>query len=81
MILFINQSTVKRVSPVSVDDLERAFSCPAFDGLFPNPEDCHTFYYCVGGEAILEVRVMVVCNSISFCLYTVTFIYRELDLP
>jgi len=54
-----------------ISDLEGAFSCPVIDGLFPNPEDCHTFYYCVGGEAILEVRIISVLNLFEFYLYKI----------
>lgn len=32
------------------------FVCPSDNGLYPNPEDCKTFYQCTGGKPYLKVR-------------------------
>ena len=32
------------------------FVCPSENGLYPNPDDCKTFYQCTGGKPYLKVR-------------------------
>jgi hypothetical protein len=34
------------------------FVCPRPDGRFPNPDDCHSFYTCIGGVPYLQVSLL-----------------------
>jgi hypothetical protein len=47
-------TTTKGTGPTEQPPPGGEFDCPALEGLYPNPEDCSTYYQCAGGVAFLE---------------------------
>lgn len=57
------------------------FVCPSDNGLYPNPEDCKTFYQCTGGKPYLKVRFSTEKTFLSVHNDLFQLFYLYTDLP